>query len=73
MTEHNKWISVDDKLPQEKLDVVLCDIDKNICIGRLIEDIDTRLKFIAEDDDMYYEVVATHWMILDPPDCYKEN
>lgn len=62
------WISVKDRLPEDREDVLLCGPNCLPCIGWYRRESDGFLSLDSEDD-----VYPTHWMPLPPPPAAIEG
>ena len=59
--EATEWISVNDRLPKKKQDVLTCSLDGDIGIDEVWENLDGKIEFYLGGENV------THWMPLPKP------
>jgi len=59
-----KWIKVEDRLPEDDLNIIGCDVvDKRVFICFYDKNVDA---FYALDSFSSPRIIVTHWMLLHP-------
>ena len=76
LTQPNEWVSVEERLPEKKQDVLMLFDTGNMAVGWW-HDADEHITFwCAYTDDGFYtdcDCIPTHWMLLPaPPEKEKE-
>ena len=56
-----EWISVNDRLPKKKQDVLTCSLDGDIGVDEIWENLDGKIEFYLGGENV------THWMPLPKP------
>lgn len=77
LTQSNEWVSVEERLPEKKQDVLMLFDTGNMSVGWW-HDADEHITFwCAYTDDGFYtdcDCIPTHWMPLpSPPDITRSN